>query len=524
MKKFNLKRAIITVTEIGRFKSDHDLIRHIKMYQAEIVQLKKTPNFDRKTNKGYLEFQRQIEKLRHKLKNFRSQRFTFEVYIKQYKQSIGIDWQFQHEPYGTAYQKAFRDMLKDVTNKAIQECRGRLKSNPSVEKFGPYISSFLGKKKKFGRVFAKDGEILRLYVEKNIKTLYVDKVPTEPRKYIGIELEFCAPIKENNFALKLFKKGIHKFAQLKADGSLRPHEGEIGYELAILLEESNYKKRLKQITTVLAEVGAVAKDRRAGLHVHLDMRKRDKDLVYNNLVACQYALLSIVDPKRYNNEFCRVVESRKFPTEFTGQREERYRTINAAAFYKYKTLEVRIHEGSVDYTQISNWVDVLIRIANYNKKMKSDVTKISMLGKRIELDKKLYSYLQDRSCFWQVRNEDHTRVMRNHIEATRPQREAPQRREINRLLVMDEGATVAGTTGFATTVNGDTTTTFTTTGNGTITVNALTQDVELDTMLIERTEAAREFLAHRNTNAFDRHALEQLFPPDEIAEPNFEEE
>lgn len=412
MKSYDLKRAKVTILKRTKVKVDKAPFRNIRMHQAEIKRLREQGRaHDHPDMRGY---RAAIKELRYNAKQFNNEKIIFEVFVKQYKSVVSIEWYFQHCPLGPLYREAFQNMILEVIKQAIQVSRARIKPYTGSDRIGNFTSEFCGDKKK-GRVFAKAGEILRIYVEKNIKSLYTDKTPVEPKKYIGIELEFCAPIKENEFAIKLFKSGIHKFAQLKKDASLRPLDNEVGYELAILLEENNYKKRFKQITDLLTQVGAVSQDRRAGLHVHIDMRKRNKDLVYNNLVACQYALLSVVDPKRIDNEFCRIVESRKFPTEFTGQREERYRTINAAAFYKYKTLEIRMHEGSIDYTQITNWVDLLVRVANYSKKLKNDVTKVTTLGKRISLDKRLLGYIQDRSCFWQVRNGDNTQRLRNRM-------------------------------------------------------------------------------------------------------------
>ncbi len=407
--KFDLKRATVDVIEEREMSSDKDLFRSIKLYQGAINDLPQPLNRISSLYKGYV---KEIKALRHKSRALRMQKYVFEVYVKQYKSATIVEYKFAHQPLGKKYNTEFKEMLKAVVNEAIGNVRRELKqfSEPRSQNFGKFKAGMRGKLHE-GRVFVKDGEVLRMYVEKNLKSLYADKLPSEPRKYIGIELEFCAPIKENLFAIKLFKSGIHKFAQLKKDGSLRPVEekNEVGYELAILLEESNYKKRLKKIIDVLTEVGAVAKDRRAGLHVHLDMRRRNKEIVYSNLVACQTALLTIVDPKRLNNEFCRLVKSRKFPVEFTGEREERYRTINAAAYYKYKTLEVRMHEGSVDFNHISNWVDLLVKIANRPKKLKNYVTRAVTLAKRVKANKKLNDYIVDRSCFWTINHGDSPR-------------------------------------------------------------------------------------------------------------------
>jgi hypothetical protein len=290
--------------------------------------------------------------------------------------------------------------LKSKICETITSYRQETKAPPYFEK--RWFDTFIKVSHLRAGVLTMPGQVLKAYMDKNLKSLYENKKPTTNTKYLGIELEFCAKIKENDFAIKLFKNGLHKFVQLKQDASLRPKKDENGYELAILLNETTFKSQLKQVTDVLAEIRAEAVNRRCGLHIHLDMRKRNKDLVYNNLVACQRALLKITDPNRYDTEFCRLVNSKKFPTKFDGSRTERYKTINAAAYYKYQTLEIRMHEGSVDFKQISNWASLLIKIANNKKKLKSSLKEIDGLKKTFKLAPKLYQYLVDRKCYWQV--------------------------------------------------------------------------------------------------------------------------
>jgi len=103
---------------------------------------------------------------------------------------------------------------------------------------------------------------------------------------------------------------------------------------------------------------------------------RDKELVYNNLVACQDLFMDMTPPSRRNSEFCKRVGSKLFPKQFTGERHERYKTINAASFYRHKTIEVRTHEGTVDPDEIIKWVSLLIKIANYKKKLKRNIVSV----------------------------------------------------------------------------------------------------------------------------------------------------
>lgn len=292
-------------------------------------------------------------------------------------------------------------LLRDKVVEVIRHYRLVHSDVPiTVQEFAGIFVNRMGQGR--GKVFADSNEIFKAYIRKHVQELYKDKKPNDADKYIGVELEFCAATTRDDLSIKLFKAGLHKFAQLKDDGSLRPMEKECGFEIALLLKESQYKKDLKKVLDVLKSVGAVAEDRRCGLHIHLDMRKRNKALVYNNLVACQKVLQRLVDPRRYNNEFCKFVKSKKFPENFTGNRAERYRTINAAAYYKYQTLEVRMLEGSVDFTHISGWTDLLIKIANCRKKLTKNVSSLTMLKKMLKLNEKMYTYAVDRNCYWQL--------------------------------------------------------------------------------------------------------------------------
>lgn len=389
---------------------EKDYFKNIKIYKSAIDEARQ------ENNEHDIElYKKEIQTRRSHIKRLRPETYVIDVYLKVYKQSAQVELSFDKK------QDTFAQFIKKAVDQAKHVIRQDMKASNQPRVWYNIITSFYGSEKS-GFVFAEEGSVLKAHVKKNMKLLLDGKTPTMPRKYIGIELEFCAPIREEHFALKLFQNGIHKYAQLKQDGSLRPKEKEHGFELAILLEEHTYKKGLKKIIDVLKSVKAVVKDRRCGLHVHLDMRRRNKELVYNNFVACQYSLLSIVDPVRYDNEFCKIVRDRKFPTEFTGDRQERYKTINAAAYYKYKTLEVRMHEGSVDYNEIVHWVDLLIKIANYSKKLKDNVTKLPILRNRLKLKDKLYNYVLERSCGWQVQNNPNIRNMREDAAQLRGQR------------------------------------------------------------------------------------------------------
>jgi len=234
----------------------------------------------------------------------------------------------------------------------------------------------------------------------NINDLFLDKKPKSMRKHVGVEIEFCAPITSRVLGNKLYKAGVLKYCTWKLDRSLRPDVGEIGHELCILATEGRILGILKKVCGVLEKAGAVAEKRRCGLHVHLDMRNRDKEKVYNNLLSCQKLLLDMTAPNRRDTEFCKKVTSRQFPRGFYGNRTERYKTINAASYYIRKTIEVRLHEGTVDVNQIVNWTRMLIKIANHKGNVKNSIPRVNKLVDTFGLSKSDDTYIRDRINHW----------------------------------------------------------------------------------------------------------------------------
>jgi hypothetical protein len=391
---YNIRRARISVQEIKFPRPSYrTALKQIAEYSKEYARLKA---LGQQSNADI--YRREIQTLRRRMRT--NTKMAWFVKVELTEPRFGG---FSHTyEFNSNEEQTFAHLVRDRLRATIRQFREYNTYQEASVALNGYYATMIGSKRGM-RVFARNGTILKMHIKKNMRSLYEDKKPPVVRtKYIGVELEFCAPISEEKLALKLFQAGIHKFAQLKQDGSLRPQDAEIGYELAVLLPEQNYKADLKVVLDVLKSIKATATDRRCGFHVHLDMRNRNKDRVFHNLVSCQKVLFKLVDPARYGNEFCQIVNSKKMPINFTGQRQERYKTINAAAYYKYRTLEVRMHEGSVDYDQIVGWIDLLIKIANYRKLLKENISKLTILKKRLNLNKKIYQYAVDRNCYWQV--------------------------------------------------------------------------------------------------------------------------
>lgn len=256
--------------------------------------------------------------------------------------------------------------------------------------------------RKIGSVMKEAGTILLLQKKKKIVSIFKDKKPKTEKNHIGVELEFCSKLDKDKLAEKIYDANLIEYCAWHEDQSLRPKEDEFNHEVSIIAEENQIYEIISRLCKVLNETGAVSDDRRCGLHIHFDMRQRNKEMVFSNLVACQRWLLKMVPPSRRNGEFCKRVTSRKFPKKFNGSREERYKTINAAAFYRHQTLEIRLHEGTVDAKLINNWIMFLLKIVNHKSELKESVTSISQLFKIFRMNKNIQTYVLDRINYQRV--------------------------------------------------------------------------------------------------------------------------
>lgn len=124
-------------------------------------------------------------------------------------------------------------------------------------------------------------------------------------------------------------------------------------------------------TAMAALRGAGARvDARCGMHVHLDM----SDL--NGAEMARFVALyvnhqddidNIVPPSRRGNTYARRVETgeldtivdaftRTGTTPWRWTQDRRYRTINVMSFPKYGSIEVRQHQGTLNFTKARAWV------------------------------------------------------------------------------------------------------------------------------------------------------------------------
>lgn len=210
------------------------------------------------------------------------------------------------------------------------------------------------------------------------------RLPKTMTHHIGVEIEFISQYPEDVIKYELLNEGIDENCCLGDDGSIHEPLDYRGYELRILATIFTYRRILAKVQRVLDKVQAKVNNS-CGLHVHLDMRRRDPEKCFNNLRHFERLMFQMIPAKRRNNEFCRPTKqsyvygpskwdrdgrflgySHRPPETFAEWRQasSHYDAISLDRLNEYKTIEVRLHEGTTDMTEVTNWVTFLNLIVN----------------------------------------------------------------------------------------------------------------------------------------------------------------
>lgn len=237
---------------------------------------------------------------------------------------------------------------------------------------------------KVGGVYLKENSLLKAYEEMMKTTLETDKKPTDAKAtYVGIEIEFIYTGKYDVLKRLLIENKLHKYVCLKNDGSLRAchNTGYQAKELTLICKTTEVENILKRLDAIFLhpEIDGFA-NRSCGLHVHLDVRNRNAELVYRNLVRIQNILRGAQPVGRINNVHCKPNTSdtlNKCEIEESGGRDNRYWVVNGAAYARHKTIEIRIHEGTTDCESIYNWVTFLDAVASHKEEIPKNELKFA---------------------------------------------------------------------------------------------------------------------------------------------------
>lgn len=189
-----------------------------------------------------------------------------------------------------------------------------------------------------------------------------DQYPDTDDRHLGIEIEFCHKMSMTDLAHHLLDMWWGPYITLKQDSSVDGPNGW-GYEFAILVPEEKYRVVLTAVLDWLYVVGAWT-NKTCGLHVHLDMRTRNAEECFKALKEAQPLLYKLCAPSRRENTYCRPLPLHYNYNMILESVCDRYFGINALSMEAHTTIEVRMHEGTLDPARILPWIGLLIHLVD----------------------------------------------------------------------------------------------------------------------------------------------------------------
>lgn len=251
------------------------------------------------------------------------------------------------------------------------------------------------KYEKVGGVLSKAGEFAKINKDFSLKVINEKKVPnTKEDNYVGIEIECYGKKTIEQMKESFIKARLKKFVNVTTDGSIRPTSGNNGMEIRVCLAEKDLDTILPRIFKVIEDEKMLVNES-CGTHVHVDMRNRNPELAYSNLFKLQELMLKTQPESRRSNQYCRKNTKKEVKLAEFGQME-RYSVINTQSFSKHKTIEIRLHAGTVKFEDMRAWTKLLIAIVSKSDKLSSSVDTISELEELNLVDEETLKHLKTR--------------------------------------------------------------------------------------------------------------------------------
>ena len=202
-------------------------------------------------------------------------------------------------------------------------------------------------------------------------------IPKTKHNYVGVEIECLIPNMGTNTLTNIFKQArLSRWVNVTTDSSVVDEDcrcGRCGYdcsimgaEIRVLAKESEYKLIISKVVKVLLSVGAYVNET-CGLHVHLDMRQRDAPTCALRLLEQQDVMVAMQPRHRVKSGYCSYMEIEAQMAAFykwISLTPERYSVVNTTSYARLKTIEVRVHEGTLDSKEICDWIKWLVSVVD----------------------------------------------------------------------------------------------------------------------------------------------------------------
>ena len=172
---------------------------------------------------------------------------------------------------------------------------------------------------------------------------------------------------------------------------------------------------LKACCKSLSEVGARV-NTSCGLHVHIGaatLTDREYCNVFVNYMRLEDAICTFLAPSRRSNDtfYCKalrrhedaILSARTKGGMLIALNHDRYHRVNAKAYTAHKTIEFRQHQGTTNFTKISNWVKFLGKLVEFSKtnRLTENINRIEDIPFLTESEK---NYFIGRRTFFEAHN------------------------------------------------------------------------------------------------------------------------
>lgn len=217
--------------------------------------------------------------------------------------------------------------------------------------------------------------------------------PLGGKPHIGVEIECGVDCSEECLRTDFARAGLGTKVSVVYDGSVHVDD-RTAVEVRVCDAQERIAETIRSVCDVLNNRSAKV-NRTCGLHVHIDMRKRDWRSCYTKLYRMLPWLYAIVAESRRCGGEGRQYCKRNGPRPPDG---DRYHALNVESIRQHNTLEVRLHHGTVDATKIVNWVYLLTRIVD-GPTLKQTPKSLWKVSETLQLPIEITSWLSKRAQF-----------------------------------------------------------------------------------------------------------------------------
>lgn len=232
--------------------------------------------------------------------------------------------------------------------------------------------------------------------------------PSENSKknYLGVEIEYFSNIPNYDSTTIILKELGTTICEVGRDGSIcingdrrycHAHEfcRAMSGEIRLLIDEETIDEVCDKLKVAISKIDGFNVNKSCGLHVHIDCRNRVKEVVFNNLVKMQRVLFKMQPEVRRKNRYCQQLPEDAKIDNFIS-RGDKYLAVNPVSYNRYKTIELRLAQGTTDTDDLRQYLKLLKKIAGKTTNLETSPLGSLTAKRALNLDLSLTRYIKSK--------------------------------------------------------------------------------------------------------------------------------